>query len=90
MIRFVCIWLGAAGLLSFLLFGVDKARAKHGAWRIPERVLLLSAFAGGAPGALLGMLLFRHKTRKPLFRILVPLATLLWIGILGLAIWRFH
>ena len=70
-------------LFTFLLYGIDKRKAVHHRWRIPERVLILCAFLGGAAGALLGMLLFHHKTRKWKFRILVPLALLLWCLILG-------
>ena len=72
------LWIAALSCISFLLFGLDKRRAVCGAWRIPERTLLLSAFLGGAPGALFGMHFFRHKTQKLKFRILVPLALLLW------------
>ena len=72
------LWMAALSFISFLLFDLDKRRAVRGAWRIPERTLLLSAFLGGAPGALLGMHFFRHKTQKWKFRILVPLALLLW------------
>ena len=59
---------------AFLL-GLDW----RGAWRIPERTLLIVPFFGGALGALLGMLLFRHKIRKLYFWILVLLALLLWV-----------
>ena len=72
------LWMAALSCISFLLFGLDKRRAVRGAWRIPERTLLLSAFLGGVPVALLGMNFFRHKTQKWKFRILVPLALLLW------------
>lgn len=58
-------------------YGMDKYRARLGLWRVSERTLLLSAFALGGIGAMLGMLLFRHKTRHLRFRILVPLAFLL-------------
>ncbi len=61
----------AMSVVSFFLFGLDKRRAVRGAFRIRERTLLLSALFGG-PGALLGMRMFRHKTRKPLFQFLVP------------------
>ena len=64
----------------FTLYGVDKRRARRGEWRIKERTLLLAAALFGAPGALLGMLLFRHKTRHSLFRILVPFFLLLQAG----------
>lgn len=49
--------------LAFILYGVDKFKAKRGLWRIPERVLLGFALLGGAVGALVGMNLFRHKTK---------------------------
>jgi uncharacterized membrane protein YsdA (DUF1294 family) len=66
---------------TFALYGADKRRAERGEWRIRERTLLLVAALLGAPGALLGMLLFRHKTRHTLFRILVPLFCLLQAGL---------
>ena len=53
--------------INFLLFGYDKFQAKQGGWRIPERVLLGLTLFGGGIGALAGMLVFRHKTRKNIF-----------------------
>lgn len=76
-------FLAAFNLFTFLLYGIDKRKAVHHRWRIPERVLILCAFLGGAAGALLGMVLFHHKTRKWKFRILVPAALILWCLILG-------
>lgn len=64
-------------IATFLTYGADKHRAKNGLWRIPEKVLLAEAFFMGAPGAILGMQIFRHKTRKPKFQILIPLFLLL-------------
>ena len=58
--------------IAFWLYGLDKLLAKLHARRIPERVLLLAAAAGGAPGALLGMLVFHHKIRKARFSWGVP------------------
>lgn len=58
------------------VYGYDKSRARHHAWRVPERTLLWLAALGGGAGALLGMLLFRHKIRKPRFFLLVPLFVL--------------
>ena len=63
--------------LSFALFGLDKARAKAGAWRIPEKLLILSAVVSGGIGAWIGMKVFYHKTRKPLFSIGIPVIILL-------------
>ena len=58
--------------IAFFLFASDKHRACYGKRRIPELVLFASALIGGSFGALMSMLLFRHKTQKPLFRIGVP------------------
>ena len=60
-----------------LIYGLDKLKAKKGAWRIPEKTLLLLALFLGAPGALIGMELFRHKTKHRLFTIGVPVCFLL-------------
>lgn len=65
-------------LLTFLLYGLDKYKAIRQEWRIPERALLLMAFMGGAFGALSAMRIFRHKTRKGRFRLMIPLFCLLW------------
>lgn len=73
--------LAAVNLFAFVLYGVDKVKAKKGAWRIPEATLLLVAFLGGSFGALLGMEVFRHKTRHLKFRILVPLFLILHIAL---------
>ena len=57
----------AVNFLAFAAFGIDKARAENGAWRISEATLLQLAFFGGTPGAYAGRALFRHKTRKQPF-----------------------
>ena len=59
-------------IVTWIAFGLDKWKAKSGKWRIPERTLLLLALAGGSLGALAGMIMFRHKTRKAKFFISVP------------------
>ena len=65
-------------LLTFLLYGLDKYKAIRQEWRIPERALLIMAFVGGAFGALSAMRIFRHKTRKGRFKLMIPLFCLLW------------
>ena len=60
-------------LLLFVLMGRDKAAAQTGARRTPETTLLALAVLGGSLGGALGMVFFRHKTRKPAFRIGFPL-----------------
>lgn len=68
-------------LLVALLYGLDKWKSKRGAWRIPEKVLLIFAFLLGAVGAAVGMILFHHKSAKWKFRLLVPLALLLNLAV---------
>ena len=62
MIIFI-VFLAVVSLAAFILYGVDKSRARRGAWRISEKALLCLSFFGGAAGGLLGMGLFCHKTR---------------------------
>lgn len=57
------IYFGVMSLLAFVLYGVDKGLAKGDMRRIPEKVLLLISFLGGALGGNIGMSVFRHKTR---------------------------
>ena len=59
--------------LGLVLMHQDKKRAFKNHWRIPEYVLLTVAALGGSLGILLGMRLFRHKTRKPLFSLGISL-----------------
>ncbi len=61
-------WFLAVNLAALAAFGYDKRQAVHGGWRVPEGCLLLLAAAGGSPGALAGMALFRHKTRAARFK----------------------
>ena len=70
------IWLGATSVLAFVLFGWDKLLAKLRRRRVPEAALLGCALLGGSAGGMLGMALFHHKTRKPLFRRFLPLCLL--------------
>lgn len=67
-----------AGLLSM---GIDKQKAKKDAWRIPERTLFLIALLGGSLGSILGMQIFRHKTRHKQFVIGMPVIAILQIGL---------
>jgi uncharacterized membrane protein YsdA (DUF1294 family) len=69
----------ALNLVSLICFGVDKLLAMRRGGRIPEKWLLSLAFLGPV-GALAGMLVFRHKTRKPRF-LLVPLFLLLQVAL---------
>ena len=70
--RLLMLYLIVINIVTWIAFGLDKWKAKSGKWRIPERTLLLLALAGGSLGALAGMIMFRHKTRKAKFFISVP------------------
>ena len=63
---------GVLSVVTFAMFAFDKHRAGRGAWRIPEKTLLLACLCFGWPGGLLAMRTLRHKTRKPAFRLGVP------------------
>lgn len=86
--KLTLIALGIISTITLLLYGIDKLKAKLGAWRIPERVLLGFAFFGGGLGALLGMNLFRHKTRHWYFWVVATLGVILQIAILGFVLFK--
>lgn len=75
-------YLFAINVLAFYLYGLDKQKACYERNRIPEIVLVGIALMGGAYGALMGMLLFRHKTLHKLFKIAVPASLIVWMLIL--------
>lgn len=75
-------------LVAFALMGIDKRRAIKDRWRIPEKVLFLWAFIGGAWGAWAGMKAFRHKTRKPIFRFGIPALCVLETALLIVVLYK--
>ena len=77
----IILWLIVINLVAFLSMGNDKHKARRGKWRTPESVLFLQAAIGGSIGSLLGMVIFRHKTRKWKFRIGMPLILIAQIAL---------
>ena len=71
--RFYLLLLCCMSVITFFVMGSDKRRAKQGARRVPEARLFLLALLGGGVGGLLGMYVFRHKTRHLQFVIGFPL-----------------
>lgn len=69
----IVIYLICMNIVGLCMMGVDKARAKKRAWRIPERRLFLCSLLGGSLGTWAGMYLFRHKTRHWYFVVGMPL-----------------
>ena len=78
--KYFLIYLIIVNALSFLLMLIDKQKARKKKWRIPEATLLTVAAIGGSLGTLLGMYLFRHKTKHPKFTVTVPLLLILHVG----------
>lgn len=75
-------------LATFVLYGLDKLLASFETRRIPERTLQLTAFLFGSPGALIAMWLFRHKTRKTSFQLVLALLVLVQALALTYVLWR--
>ena len=73
------IYMLAINVITWIAYGVDKYKAKHNHWRIPERTLIGMAALGGFIGAFVGMQMFRHKTKHLKFVIGIPVIAILWI-----------
>ena len=79
MLKVVLTYLFIINLLGFFIMLIDKQRAIHKEWRIPEKSLIGISVLGGAIGMLLGMSSFRHKTKHKKFTIGVPIILLMQI-----------
>ncbi len=73
------VYLLLANLTGFFLMGIDKGKARSNKWRIPEKTLFLTAIFGGSIGSILGMYVFRHKTKHTSFVVGMPCILLLQI-----------
>ena len=72
-------------IVAFALMGIDKHKAKKGAFRISEASLFITALMGGSIGSMAGMLVFHHKTNHWYFQAFMPLITLAQVT--GVLIW---
>jgi uncharacterized membrane protein YsdA (DUF1294 family) len=63
-------------LISFALFFIDKQKSKRDKWRIKESTLHFVSFLGGTLGSIAAMILFHHKTKKPMFVMITIIALL--------------
>ena len=63
----------ALNLITFIIYGIDKFKAKKAKWRISEATLILLAVIGGSIGAWLGLQVWRHKTQHKKFYIGIPM-----------------
>lgn len=82
------IYLGVINTVTFVVYGIDKWKARHDRWRTSEAALLWLAIAGGSIGAWLGMYVWHHKTQHPKFRYGVPLIIVLQLAIAAAVIYK--
>lgn len=73
------IYLTIINILTFLIYGIDKLKAKEHWWRISETTLLLLAVVGGSAGAWLGMKVWHHKTLHKKFKYGIPVIFILQV-----------
>ena len=76
-------YLLAINIATFLLYGIDKYKAKKGTWRISEATLLTMAAIGGSIGAWAGMRLWHHKTMHKKFKYGIPLIIIMQIALVA-------
>ena len=74
-------YLLAVNIVTFLLYGIDKYKAKKGKWRISEATLLTMAAIGGSIGAWAGMRLWHHKTMHKKFKYGIPIIIIMQVAL---------
>lgn len=82
----VAAFLVVMNLAAFALMGIDKAKAKAGAWRIPEKTLFLVTALFGGLGGTLGMTFFRHKTKHWYFKYGFPALLVVQLAVMALVL----
>ena len=88
--KVLLVWVLAWTVVAFALMGIDKQKAKTRKRRVPEKMLFLSAILGGSVGSLVGMSLFRHKTKHWSFRIGMPVILIIQVALLLLFTGRHY
>jgi uncharacterized membrane protein YsdA (DUF1294 family) len=69
--------------VTFIIYGIDKYKAKNAKWRIPEAILLLLAVFGGSIGTWMGMKVWHHKTMHKKFKYGIPAILLIQIALMA-------
>ena len=82
----ICVILVVMNLLAFALMGIDKRKAKRGAWRVPEKTLFLVTALFGGVGGTAGMYFFRHKTKHWYFKLGFPALLVVQLALLALVL----
>ena len=78
---YILYYLMGINAIAFVIYGIDKFKAKKGKWRIPESTLLLLAIIGGSIGAWFGIKVWHHKTLHKKFKYGIPLIVIAQIAI---------
>ena len=86
----VWIYLLVINIVGFISMGVDKKKAKKGAWRVPEKTLFLFPVLGGGLGSWIGMYTFRHKTKHWYFVIGIPAIFFIELGVAIYFLMKFN
>ena len=81
MMNIILGYLLAVNIATFLLYGIDKYKAKKGKWRISEATLLMMAAIGGSIGAWAGMRLWHHKTMHKKFKYSIPIIIIMQVAL---------
>ena len=76
-------YLLAINVVAFIMYGIDKYKAKKAKWRIPEATLLLLDVLGGSIGAWMGMKVWHHKTMHKKFKYGIPAILLIQIALMA-------
>ena len=87
-VRLLYAYLLSVSVTTFLFYGYDKRQSLKKGWRVPEVVLHMLALSGGTPGAFVGQIFFRHKTRKLRFKVVFVVIVFLQ-ALLGLFCWQY-
>lgn len=88
MLKVILTYLLIINFIGFIIMLIDKQRAVHKEWRIPEKNLIGISIIGGAVGMLLGMSVFRHKTKHIKFTFGVPFILIIQIGLILLCFYK--
>ena len=83
MMNIILYYIVVVNIATFLLYGIDKYKAKKGKWRISEATLLTMAAIGGSIGAWAGMRLWHHKTMHKKFKYGIPLIIIMQIALVA-------
>ncbi len=81
-IFFIAGYFIALNIIGFASMGIDKRKAQRSAYRIPEATLFIIAIMGGSIGSIIGMYLFRHKTKHWYFVFGMPIILILQLALL--------